>query len=90
MQEHEKTMVYLGLVGAFIALGKLLKNGEELTIRLIFGRMITGAAVSLVAGIGLIQIPNMPQLAIIGFAAALGILGDQFLELWLKDRLKKK
>ncbi|MEN7429145.1 holin [Chromobacterium sp. TRC.1.1.SA] len=86
MQEHEKGMLALLVVGAGIGLGKLLVSNEQITTRLAVGRAILGGATSTVAGVALMQFPNLPLPALVGIGAGLGILGAQYLEAWLKRR----
>lgn len=86
MQEHEKGLVYLLAIGALIAVGKLLSGEEVLTARLIVGRALMGSATSTVAGVVLVQFPSIPLPALIGIGSALGIIGAQYLEAWLKRK----
>ncbi len=88
MQEHEKTFLTLFTLGALIGLAKLLVSDEKLTVRLIIGRTLLGSAASVVAGVVLIQIPNIDKLALVGIASALGIVGSSFIEMWLKGKFK--
>ncbi len=87
MQDHEKTLMQLLLIGAVIALGKVLASNEKITPRLIAGRVILGSAISVAAGAALVQFPDMSPLAVNGVGAGLGILGYQFCEIWLRRRL---
>lgn len=89
MQEHEKSLAMLVVMGAMIALGKLLVSDEHLTFRLIIGRALLGAATSMIAGVGLIQFPELPPLALYGIGSGLGIVGSQYIEVWLKRRLRR-
>ena len=84
MQEHTKTVIYLAIIGALIALGKLLQSMQPLSWRLVIGRMITGSAVSTIAGVVLIHIPDLPFAAVMALGSALGIIGAEFMENWLK------
>ena len=84
MQEHTKTVIYLAIIGALIALGKLLQSMNHLTWRMVIGRMITGSAVSTIAGLALIRIPDMPFAAVMALGSALGVLGAEFIETWMK------
>lgn len=86
MQEHEKGLLYLIAIGALIAMGKLLSGNEVLTARLIIGRALLGSATSTVAGVVLVQFPLLPLPALIGIGSALGIIGAQYLEAWLKRK----
>ncbi|WP_331693469.1 holin [Pandoraea sputorum] len=76
----------LALLGAFMGLGKLLVSDEVLTIRLMVGRSILGAGASMIAGVVLIQIPDIPPLALYGIGSALGVVGAQFIEGVLKRK----
>lgn len=90
MQEPEKSLLTIVLIGALIGLGKLLASDEVLTIRLLLGRTLMGAATSMVAGVAVLHIPDMPLIAMFGIAAALGIAGSQALELLFKHYLDRK
>jgi len=89
MQDHEKKIVTLALIGAAIAVGKVLSSDEPLTPRLFFGRIILGAGVSMIAGVALVQFPDLSPVAINGIGAALGIAGYQVVERWLRQRGNK-
>ncbi|WP_047238154.1 holin [Chromobacterium subtsugae] len=89
MQDHEKGLVLLVCVGAAIGLGKLLVSNEQITLRLALGRSIMGSAASTVAGVVLMQVPDLPLPALMGIGSAAGILGAQYLEVWLKGRLER-
>ena len=84
MQEHTKTVIYLAIIGALIALGKLLQSMRPLSWRIVIGRMITGSAVSTIAGIVLIHVPDIPFPAVMAIGSALGVLGAEFIEAWMK------
>ena len=89
MQEHEKNLMLLIVIGAAIGFAKLLVSDEELTWRLMIGRTILGAATSTIAGAIILQIPDINPLALIAIASALGILGSTFIENWLKSQSAK-
>ncbi|WP_027469166.1 phage holin family protein [Deefgea rivuli] len=89
MQEYEKNFIWLLCLGAFIGVGKLLVSSEKLTVRLCLGRAILGSATTAVAGAALIQVPNIQPLALMAIGSGLGIVGAQFLELWLKKQVNK-
>lgn len=72
------------LIGAVIGLGQLMVSNEQITTRLLIGRMILGSAVAPLAAIPLLKFPDMPELVVIGLACALGILGSAFIEAGLK------
>ena len=89
MQDHEKTFLTLIVVGGLIGMSKLLVSQEKLTFRVIVGRTILGSASSLIAGLILLQIPDINQIALIAIASALGILGSTFIEEYLKKNVNK-
>ncbi|VVD75371.1 holin [Pandoraea horticolens] len=88
MDDHKTAWTILGLLvlGAAMGFGKLLVSDEVLTWRLIIGRAILGAGASMIAGVVLIQIPDIPPLALLGIGSVLGTVGAQFIELQLKRR----
>lgn len=75
-------------MGALIGIAKLLVSSDELTFRLIAGRAVLGSATTMVAGIALVQIPNLDPIALLGIGSALGIVGSQYIELLLRRRAR--
>ncbi|MDR5812025.1 holin [Caballeronia sp. LZ033] len=67
-------------MGIVIGIGKLLASDEKFSWRLAIGRAIVSAGLAVAAGALAGLIPGLSQLAIIGFAAASAVLGEQFLE----------
>ncbi|MCU3058714.1 P2 family phage major capsid protein, partial [Enterobacter hormaechei subsp. steigerwaltii] len=47
------------VMGAMIALGKLLNSNETITPRLVLGRVIVGGGLSLIAGVALYFVPDI-------------------------------
>lgn len=90
MGEHEKAALYLLGVGAALAVGKLLASNEPLTWRLVIGRALVGAIMSLPAGLILLTVPDIHPLALVAVGAGIGIIGEQALEGWLCDKLGVK
>jgi hypothetical protein len=86
MQEWEKSLWGLAIMGALIGVAKLLVSSEELTFRVIVGRAILGSATSMLAGAVLLQIPNIPPLALLAIGSGCGIVGQQYLERLLRKR----
>ena len=86
MQEYEKGFIALVLMGALIALGKMLNSEEPITLRLVLGRVIVGSALSLAAGVALYFVPDIHPLALAGIGSALGILGLNGVEAWLRKK----
>lgn len=89
MQDHEKTILSLIFIGAAIGLSRLLVSTEPLSWRLIIGRTILGSATSTIAGLALIQFPDLNPVALIAIGSALGILGSSFIEAYLKKNVGK-
>ena len=87
---NDKTLCGLAGLGAVIAVGKLLVGGQRLTLRLMIGRVIIGAALSMAAGAALALLPDLPQIALIGLGSTLGISGQAFLELLVQRWLDKR
>ena len=82
MQDDHRNLAGLVGLGLLIALGKLLASDEKLTWRLIVGRSMLGSATSMIAGVALVQIPDIPLVALLGIGSALGMLGAQVIEKW--------
>ncbi|CAB3750779.1 holin [Burkholderia sp. MSh2] len=89
MQEHEKTILELILMGGLIGIAKVLVGNEPLSFRLVVGRAVLGSATSMVAGLALLQIPDLPPIALLGLGSALGIVGSQYLEVLLRRNAKR-
>ena len=89
MQEHEKTIATLIAIGGLIGMSRLLVSNEPLSWRIIIGRTILGSATSVVAGIVMIQFPDLSPVALVGIACALGILGSTFIEEYMKKNVNK-
>lgn len=77
----------LSLTGIIVGLGQLLASNEKLTPRIVWGRALSSVGLALVAGVLLIQIPDVHPLALIGLAAGLSSLGTSFLERYLQRKL---
>ncbi|EEK7852894.1 holin [Salmonella enterica subsp. enterica serovar Montevideo] len=84
MQDYEKGFIALAIMGALIALGKMLNSDEPITARLVLGRVIVGSALSVAAGVALYFVPDIHPLA--GIGSALGILGLNGVEAWLRKK----
>ncbi len=87
---REKIIIVLAAVGAALAVGKLLAGDEKITLRLLTGRVIIGAGLSVAAAAALAMWPDLPEVALIGIGAALGILGQAFLESVVRRWLIRK
>ena len=80
-------LLYLAVTGVVIAIGKLLATNEKFCWRIAIGRSIVSAGLAVAAGSILAFIPGVPQLAVIGLAAAISVMGEQFLEKLISARL---
>lgn len=89
MNEPEKNILSLFIIGMLIACGKVLAGGEPVTLRLFVGRVLLGGFVSMIAGVALVQFPDLSPVAINGIGAALGIAGYQTVELIIQRRAKR-
>ncbi len=88
MTEGEKGVLSLFVIGAMIVVGKVLAGGEPVTPRLFIGRMLLGGFVSMVAGVVLVQFPDMPLTAVCGLGSMLGIAGYQVVEIAIQRKIK--
>ncbi|MGM3159967.1 phage holin family protein [Dickeya undicola] len=89
MNETDKSIVSLFIIGTLIAVGKVLASSEPITLRLFIGRVMLGGFVSMMAGIALVQFPDLSPVAINGIGAALGIAGYQTIELLIQRRVRQ-
>ncbi|MBN1085337.1 holin [Erwinia aphidicola] len=82
------------IIGAFIGVGKLMVSNEPITLRILLGRVILGSAVAPLAGVVLLKYEKLPELAVIGIACGLGILGSALIEelfkRWFEARITNK
>lgn len=90
MNETDKSVVTLFIIGMLIVVGKVLAGGEPITPRIFIGRMLLGGFLSMVAGVALVQFPEINPVAIYGIAAMLGIAGYQVVEIFIQRRLSKE
>ncbi|MED0349396.1 phage holin family protein [Escherichia coli] len=75
MTAEEKSVLSLFMIGVLIVVGKVLAGGEPITPRLFIGRMLLGGFVSMVAGVVLVQFPDLSLPAVCGIGSMLGIAG---------------
>lgn len=90
MSKDEQSLISLLVIGALIAIAKVLTSDDPITLRLFVGRVILGSLVSVAAGAVLLQLPDASPLAIQGLGAGLGIAGYQAVEMWLRRRAAGK
>ncbi|MGT4897580.1 phage holin family protein [Escherichia coli] len=81
MTAEEKSVLSLFMIGVLIVVGKVLAGGEPITPRLFIGRMLLGGFVSMVAGVVLVQFPDLSLPAVCGIGSMLGIAGYQVIEI---------
>ncbi|WP_337688535.1 holin [Mycetohabitans sp. B46] len=80
LNEHEKNLLALAVIGAILGLGKLLADGERVRPRLVVGRVIVGAGLWMSAGAVLAAFPDLSPTGLVGIASLFGILGQNALE----------
>lgn len=85
-----EALVGMTLTGLIIGLGQILGSTEKLTVRLVVGRALSSTGLALVAGLILIQIPNITLLPLIGLSALISSLGTSALERMLQHFLGVK
>ncbi|EFC6893984.1 holin [Escherichia coli] len=88
MTAEEKSVLSLFMIGVLIVVGKVLAGGEPITPRLFIGRMLLGGFVSMVAGVVLVQFPDLSLPAVCGICSMLGIAGYQVIEIAIQRRFK--
>lgn len=90
MPNGESTLLKLIILGGLISVAKVLMDEPTPPLRLIIARVMLGSAVSMVAGVVLIQFPDLNELGLLGIASALGIVGHTVVESLLKRYLQTK
>lgn len=73
----------MGGTGLLIGLGQLLASEEKLSMRIVVGRALSSTGLALASGAVLIEIPEVPLLALIGISALIASLGTSVLETFL-------
>lgn len=89
MQEHERTIITLGILGGLAAAGRVLASAEPVTLRLFVGRTLLGSALGVSAAALLVNFPELDPLAIAGAGAAMGVAGYQVIEIFLRHLRRK-
>ena len=89
MQEHERTIITLGILGGIAAASRVLAGAEPITLRLFVGRTLLGRALGVSAAALLVRYPNLDPLAIAGAGTAMGIAGYQIVEIFLRHMRRK-
>ena len=75
-----QALIGMTFTGLLIGMGQLLASTEKITPRIVIGRAFSSVGLALVAGVGLLQVPNMPLIALIGLSALFSSLGTSALE----------
>jgi drug/metabolite transporter (DMT)-like permease len=75
-----EALLGMTLTGLLIGLGQLLSSDEKLTPRIVIGRALSSSGLALVAGLSLLQIPDMPLVPLIALSALIASLGTSALE----------
>lgn len=84
MDKTEHTLVTVGILGAFIGIGKLLAAGDPITPRQAVGHAIVSSGIAMSAGAVLAWIPDASTTVVIGVSCALASLGTSGLSLFLQ------
>jgi hypothetical protein len=87
LNELWKTLALLAGIGILIAVGKLLASDEKFCWRTAIGRSIVSAGLAVAAGSIMAFIPGLNLLAVVGLAAASAVLGEQFLEKLIHEKV---
>lgn len=82
-----EALVGMITTGLLIGLGQILNSNEKITTRLVIGRAMSSTGLSLVAGLMLIQLPNLGLIPLIGLSALIASLGTSALERLLQHVL---
>ncbi len=85
-----EALVGMTTTGLLIGLGQILGSNEKITLRLVIGRAMSSTGLSLVAGLMLIQLPNIGLIPLIGLSALIASLGTSALERLLQHFLRIK
>lgn len=80
---HTEAAIAMGTTGLLIGLGQLLASEEKLSVRIVVGRALSSTGLALASGAVLIEIPEVPLLALVGISALIASLGTSFLENFL-------
>lgn len=80
LKESLWLLATFAVVGVVIGLGVLLKSSQPLTPRLLIGRTLSTAGLSMAAGAVLVWVPDLSLIGQFGVAAGLACLGTAGLE----------
>ena len=82
-----ETLGVMAAIGVIMAVGKLLVSDEKFSWRIAIGRSIVSAGLAVAAGSVLAFLPAVSPLAVIGLATAVSVLGEQFLEKLIHEKV---
>lgn len=89
-ENHYNALGAAALIGAGVALGKMLANGESITTRVAAGRAVCNAVLAMSGFAVLTFVPALGPEGQIGVAALMASLGTTGLELMAKKVLGPK
>lgn len=89
MDQHEKSLLLLLLVGAVAAVGKALASAEPITLRAFVGRALVGGTTAMIAAVALAFWPDLPLPALLGLASLIGHIGAEALMKFAGDYLNR-
>lgn len=78
------------LVGFLAAIGKMLASGEELTIKVVFGRAIVSTLLGLSSTLLWLRFPDVPPEVILGGTAFICSIGTSGLEQLIQRYIPRK
>lgn len=90
MDQHDRSLLMILLVGALVAVGKALAAADPITWRAFAGRAIVGGTTALIAGVVLAFWPDLPAPALYGLASLAGHIGAEGLMKFAGDYLNRK
>jgi|TARA_R110001606_G_scaffold398504_1_gene577709 hypothetical protein len=78
--EATKGVLFLGIIGAIVGVGKLLASPDPLSVRVVIGRAISSGALGMAAGLLIQFFPEIPFAVQMSAAAITASLGTSFIE----------
>lgn len=82
-------ILWLAGAGLLIGLGKLLAEGQNVTLKVAFGRCIVSTALGAASALLLAFLPEAPLEAVVGLGCAIASIGTSGLERLLTAFLSK-
>lgn len=90
MEQHEKSLLLIVLVGMAVAVGKTLSAADPVPWRVLLGRSIVGGTTALIATIALGVWTDLPQIVILGLASLCAHVGAESLMAFAGNYLNRK